>query len=291
MVLRLDLRKGRAFKRGAATDPVVSRPNFLINRVPKGQMTRLPYFRMYPKDFDTDENVRMLDLTETGLFVLCLNHAWINDGLPADPEDIARALKIPNLSKIWPRVSKCFYPDGDRLRNKRQEEERSVAVAKSENNSRAARTPRERLANAERTLSERKSNAERTLSERLSFDVQHARARAGSGSGSGFVSEVSEDFSERFSIAWSRHRKNRREETRDLVAQILIGNGVDWDVFDRAHVGYCEYWARHGWHVCPVSMLEWWRNGMPEAPQEPSANGKEKPERRPNYRLREGIDE
>jgi uncharacterized protein YdaU (DUF1376 family) len=268
---------------------------------------------MYPKDFDTDENVRMLDLTETGLFVLCLNHAWINDGLPADPEDIARALKIPNLSKIWPRVSKCFYPDGDRLRNKRQEEERSVAVAKSENNSRSARTPRERKSNAERTLSERKSNAERTqierksnaertlserksnaertLSERLSFDVQHARARAGSGSGSGFVSEVSEDFSERFSIAWSRHRKNRREETRDLVAQILIGNGVDWDVFDRAHVGYCEYWARHGWHVCPVSMLEWWRNGMPEAPQEPSANGKEKPERRPNYRLGEGIDE
>jgi uncharacterized protein YdaU (DUF1376 family) len=97
-------------------------------------MKALPYYRLYPKDFDTDEAMRLLDVSESGLYLWCLNHAWVNDGLPAEPEEIRRALKVTArvFSKLWPRVSKCFMVCSDgRLRSKRQEEERAIAMGKS----------------------------------------------------------------------------------------------------------------------------------------------------------------
>lgn len=98
-------------------------------------MKDLPYYRLWVKDFDTNENVRLLNLPEAGLYLFALNHAWVNDGLPGTPKDIARALKIPGkeFSRYWPRVSQCFSPGTDgRLRNKRQEEERTEAKTASE---------------------------------------------------------------------------------------------------------------------------------------------------------------
>ncbi len=96
----------------------------------------LPYYRMWVKDFDTNEAVRLLSVPEVGLFVLCLNHAWVNDGLPADPAAIAKLLKVPirDFGKWWPNVSLCFSPEsgGTRLRNGRQEKERNEAKSISD---------------------------------------------------------------------------------------------------------------------------------------------------------------
>src|SRR5438105_1145219 len=89
---------------------------------------------MYPKDFDTDAGVRALDLAEIGLYLCCLNHAWVNGGLDERPEEIARALRVPvsEFDRLWPRVSKLFTPNGSgMLVNRRQEEERTEAIAKS----------------------------------------------------------------------------------------------------------------------------------------------------------------
>jgi uncharacterized protein YdaU (DUF1376 family) len=105
----------------------------------------LPYYKMWPKDFDTDEHVRLLDLAETGLFLFCLNHAWNNDGLPDDLVMIARLLKIPEekFLSLWPAVSRCFEAGEDgRLRNPRQEVEREGATKRSAQCSEAAQSRR-----------------------------------------------------------------------------------------------------------------------------------------------------
>jgi len=107
----------------------------------------LPFYKMYPKDFDTDENVKLLDAREAGIYLFALNHAWVNDGLPSDPAEIGRMLKIPirDFRAAWARVSKCFHTcDDGRLRNKRQEEERNHAKAKSEQASKSVRARRDR---------------------------------------------------------------------------------------------------------------------------------------------------
>jgi hypothetical protein len=89
---------------------------------------RAPAFQFYPKDFDTDENVRGMDDRQAGFYVRCLNHAWLNNGLPVDPVEILRLFNRPKsyLSTVWARVSQCFKlsEDGSRLINPRMEEER-----------------------------------------------------------------------------------------------------------------------------------------------------------------------
>lgn len=87
-----------------------------------------PAFQWYPKDCDTDEKVRAMDDREFGFYVRCLNHSWLNGGLPIDPKEIMRVLGRPPsyTSKVWPRVEPCFHVDktGTRLINERQERQR-----------------------------------------------------------------------------------------------------------------------------------------------------------------------
>ncbi len=103
----------------------------------------LPYYKMYPADAETDENFRAMNDTELGFYWRCLNHAWINGSLPADPENRARTLRTTRRTadKLWDRVGKCFIETEDdhlRLVNRRQEEERDRAISKSEKNSSVA---------------------------------------------------------------------------------------------------------------------------------------------------------
>lgn len=82
------------------------------------------YFRWYPKDCDTDENVRRMDDRQFGFYMRCINHAWLNGGLPADLNQLARVIgRTPGyVLKIWPAIAPCFEVRGDRLVNQKQED-------------------------------------------------------------------------------------------------------------------------------------------------------------------------
>src|SRR4030095_10356179 len=53
---------------------------------------KAPGFFWYPKDVDTDEAVCIMEDAEYGFYCRCLNHSWINDGLPGDLEKLAKIL-------------------------------------------------------------------------------------------------------------------------------------------------------------------------------------------------------
>jgi hypothetical protein len=90
-------------------------------------MKKPPAFQWYPRDCDTDENVRMMDDSEFGFYVRCLNHSWVNDGLPVSLEDVARIIGRPlaRVEKYWVRVGNCFVVIDNRLRNLKQEAQRT----------------------------------------------------------------------------------------------------------------------------------------------------------------------
>ncbi len=131
-------------------------------------MKKLPYYRLWVKDFETDENVRVLDFSELGLYLSCLNHSWINEGLPINPEDIQRSMKATaaQFKKLWPRVSKCFQEKDGRLINPRQEAEREKACSKSIQSSEA--------------VAQRERNRHAAIIGRSSDDHPYARTRADS---------------------------------------------------------------------------------------------------------------
>lgn len=113
----------------------------------------LPYYQMYPKDFDADERVRLMNDAQVGLYVRLLNYSWINNGLPVDPDKIR--LIMPGVSwagfdENWSVIEPCFPRTRDnRRRNKRQEKEREKADRTSKVNranalsvsDRSAKTP------------------------------------------------------------------------------------------------------------------------------------------------------
>ena len=110
---------------------------------------KLPFYKMYPADADTDENFRRLTNEELGVYWRCLNHAWVNDGLPSNPEEIAKLLRESpaKFKKVWRSLESCFSISGDRYVNKRQENERKEAIAKSEKATKSVRTRYERKSN------------------------------------------------------------------------------------------------------------------------------------------------
>lgn len=101
---------------------------------------KLPYFPWYPQDCDTDERVRTMTDQEFGFFVRCLNHSWVNDGLPDSVAEIARIIgRTPAYAtRMWKRIGPCFELHEGRLRNPRQEQERIKAKTTSLARSNAA---------------------------------------------------------------------------------------------------------------------------------------------------------
>ena len=178
-------------------------------------MKTLPYFRWFPADAETDNAYSALDDRELGFFHRCLNRSWLNDGLPADREELARTMKVSRvyLEKLWPRVSKLFQEADGKIFNRRQEEERTKAKTKSEAATNSVRTRYER-------------SYERSY-ERTSNEVLRALARAESVC----VSESSMFFprkesaerkpnaSERFAEFWDRYPL---KTGMDLTCQIWL---------------------------------------------------------------------
>ena len=128
----------------------------------------LPYFCWYPADAETDANFRAMDDADIGYYIRCLNHAWINGGIPADPKERARVMRTQRgaADKRWLRVGKCFVPDPNHptmLVNSRQESERQLAYIKSAKAAESAKVRYERTADALPTQSERTARASESV--------------------------------------------------------------------------------------------------------------------------------
>lgn len=95
-----------------------------------------------------------MDDSDLGFFHRCLNHAWINGGIPADPKERARVLRtrLDTANKRWLRVGKCWIvcqADNTILVNSRQEIERKLAIQISQVRSESAKRRSNSSANAQ----------------------------------------------------------------------------------------------------------------------------------------------
>lgn len=87
-----------------------------------------PAFQFYPKDFLTDENVRMMSLQERGAYITLICQCWTEGTLPADVAWLARLCGTPLTAfrRLWPAIERCFrnHPtEADRLVHPRLEKE------------------------------------------------------------------------------------------------------------------------------------------------------------------------
>lgn len=89
--------------------------------------TKSPAFQFYAADFLHDDNVEEMSFTERGIYITLLCLDWLGHGLPADPDAIARRIRMPEhrFRRVWEaRLCRCFVQKGDRLYNPRLLSER-----------------------------------------------------------------------------------------------------------------------------------------------------------------------
>jgi uncharacterized protein YdaU (DUF1376 family) len=89
-----------------------------------------PAYQWYPKDALTDDAIIQMSFEVEGFYRYCLDMCWLSDGLPADDDDRFRLLqkckKRSEFDRLWRAVSDRFFVGrGGKLRNKRQEQERT----------------------------------------------------------------------------------------------------------------------------------------------------------------------
>lgn len=84
---------------------------------------RAPAFQLYASDFLGDPKVQVMTHEEVGVYLRLLCYSWLEDGLPTDHKVLAKFLHATprKFKSLWEAVGPCWYEDGDRYRQKRQE--------------------------------------------------------------------------------------------------------------------------------------------------------------------------
>jgi len=104
------------------------------------------YFPFYPADFWGADAVALMSFEAVGLYLMMLSREWEQGSIAAD-ELFWRSLhghKCQNWDAAWKQVRPCFEEEAGRLRNKRLEDERSVADGFSSKQSAKAKAKWER---------------------------------------------------------------------------------------------------------------------------------------------------
>lgn len=172
-----------------------------------------------------DENVKLMNLEEIGLYAICLNHCWLNGSLPADPLEIARAMKVPKgqFLRAWPRVIPCFQQREDaRWTNPRQERERQAAQAKSEKARESANTKWHGDASVMRSHGSRIDNAMPRASDSV----------CESGSGYGFGEKKDGDMRAEWDDQWQDFRGKYEAAKPDLIDEDFLKAHHVWRILD-----------------------------------------------------------
>jgi len=69
-----------------------------------------PAFQFYPRDFLADSRVAMMTYEEIGIYTVLLCHAWTEGGIPSEPVQLARLLKLSpqKLRRVWSAIGPCW---------------------------------------------------------------------------------------------------------------------------------------------------------------------------------------
>jgi hypothetical protein len=97
--------------------------------------TPLAYFALYPNDWLASPTIQRMTLEEQGAFLRLLCYSWTMDGIPTDHRELALLLGLEpggeRAEGILSRVlALAWHPDpidANRLRNTRQEKQRSIS--------------------------------------------------------------------------------------------------------------------------------------------------------------------
>ena len=99
-----------------------------------------PAFQFYARDFLADMKVQLMSMEQRGMYITLLSYAWIENGIPNDPNKIKILCNNPaNFDEVIADVLDCFKEKDGRLYNARMESVRSEQLERREKASMAGK--------------------------------------------------------------------------------------------------------------------------------------------------------
>lgn len=96
-------------------------------------MSKPPAFSWYPKDYESDEHVKLMSLEQEGAYVRLLNHSWLHGSIPSDLRSLSQICRTTpaKMARLWPGILPCWNETTDeksckRFINSRLEREREA---------------------------------------------------------------------------------------------------------------------------------------------------------------------
>lgn len=130
-----------------------------------------PPLPWWPRDFASDEHVKLMTFEMQGVYRYLLDHAWLHGSIPADVSALAflcEKMPLPRFRKLWERIAPCFVPvpgDPSRLQNGKLERVRSEAADFRANRQHAGRLGGQQKAS--KSLAKAKQTASKHLAEHV----------------------------------------------------------------------------------------------------------------------------
>lgn len=93
---------------------------------------KAPAYQWYPKDYDSDEAVKLMTYEQEGIYRRLLDHQALHGSIPAIPSQIAMLVpKVPlkRFLNLWLGISGKFTDVGGRLVNDKLERVKAQTAA------------------------------------------------------------------------------------------------------------------------------------------------------------------
>jgi hypothetical protein len=122
--------------------------------------SKAPAYQWYPKDYDSDEAVKLMTYEQEGIYRRLLDHQALHGSIPALPAQIAMLVpKVPlrRFLTLWPDIAVKFFAVDGRLVNKKLEAVKANTSAYQDRQAAAGRASAE--ARAQRNGNEHSTEA------------------------------------------------------------------------------------------------------------------------------------
>jgi len=107
---------------------------------------KAPAYQWYPKDYDTDEAVKLMTYEQEGIYRRLLDHQALHGSIPAVPAQIAMLVPKVTLKRflsLWPGIAGKFEHHNSRLINAKLERVKADTAAFKEGKSRGGKASAE----------------------------------------------------------------------------------------------------------------------------------------------------
>ena len=208
-----------------------------------------PSFHMYAGDFLSDMNVKLMNMTQRGIYITLLLHEWIEGSLPSN----IGHLKIlcdncKDFEKHWELISRCFYEEDGKIYNPRLEEERASKLADRERKSKNGKKGAMKRWHSDSTAIAQPSNSNKEIEIEVEKEINKNKKTTS-------TITLNKEFENEF---WTLYpRRDNKKRANDKYVQLRKSGATKDDILNGLK-GYIKQWKTSGTEPAFIPMASTW---------------------------------